>query len=156
MQRVDITDYLREFLIHLAKHDGRRVEIRSEDDARRVLGFINVPENTRYKSIGNGDAPIWNQQKIVCIASNLQNGYLFYFICNGCGGRVKYLYQYYLLEPPLCRRCLRIPYPSMQYAERKRRRISNMREANVKGLPLPHSSREIDITIEKPKGQIIF
>lgn len=112
-RRISITEYVRVFLIDLSKREGKRVKINGEFEAERIKGLLNMPKNTMFKShfdfMGN---PGWYEQKVVCVPSNLprRKTFLFYFICDACHERVKYLYEYNMLRPPLCRKCCRIVY----------------------------------------------
>jgi hypothetical protein len=76
--------------------------------------LLDKPEYTTFKSMRDiqDGSRYWNEQKVDYTPSNLGSGrgYLFYFICNGCRRRVKYLYDYNFCHPPLCRTCCRIGY----------------------------------------------
>ncbi|MEI6396589.1 MAG: hypothetical protein WCO48_00735 [Candidatus Taylorbacteria bacterium] len=51
-----------------------------------------------------------SQQKVDYVSSNLDKGYIFYFICSGCRRRVKYLYEHDPFDSPLCRVCCKLGY----------------------------------------------
>ena len=96
IERIDIYDYLRTFLRELSNKEEKQTEIKTELDALRVKDLMNVPTNTTFKSLENirNGQPYWKYQEVDCIPSNLgrSRGYLFYFICNSCERRVKFLY----------------------------------------------------------------
>jgi hypothetical protein len=64
---------------------------------------------------------LWRDQVVEYIPSNLgkNNGIIYYFICNDCGRRVKYLYFQNYLYSPLCRRCCSLPYRQPTRPERR-------------------------------------
>lgn len=114
IDRIDISDYLRTFLHDLSKLENRPVEVKTELDALRIQGLMNNPKNTRFKSMNDltSEQPYWKYQEVAYVPSNLGrgHGYLFYFICYSCERKTKYLYFHSYLEPPVCRKCQRLPY----------------------------------------------
>src|SRR5579864_907343 len=80
----DIKDYVRTFRKSLSERLGRRVIVRTEDEAMSLKSMLNDPENTRWKSMTNllTGRPGWDGQKVMCYPSNLglNMGYIFYFI----------------------------------------------------------------------------
>lgn len=114
IQRVDITEYLRIFLLELSKLEAKPARFDTWFEAERIKGLLNIPQNTKFKSLRDIHTgfPYWDEQSVDYVPSNLGNkrGYIFYFICNGCEKRVKYLYEYDTLSSPLCRTCCRITY----------------------------------------------
>ena len=112
MKRIDTSDYVRTFLFDLSQIEDRKVNVNRVSEAERVKGLINIPMNTSFKTLSDirSGVPYWEEQKVDYIASNLGRGYIFYFLCNHCGRRVKYLYEYDMTLSPLCRVCCRITY----------------------------------------------
>lgn len=114
IDRLDITDYVRIFLSELSKLERQPVRINTDFDALRVKGLLSTPSKTRFKSLTDLKTGFhyWDEQEVDYVPSNLSRtgGFLFYFICNGCRKRVKYLYEYDTLSSPLCRSCCRIRY----------------------------------------------
>jgi hypothetical protein len=111
--RIDIAEYVRTFLLELARLEKKPfIKLNSLSAMDRVKGLLNIPENTTFKSLSDirTGFPYWEEQQVDCIGSNLGRGYIFYFICNGCGRRSKYLYEYSMTLSPLCRVCCRITY----------------------------------------------
>lgn len=113
LERKDITEYVKTFLLELAELEKKLfISINKSSEAARIKGLINIPENTTFKSLADirSGIPYWDRQGIDYVASNLGRGYIFYFVCNGCGRRAKYLYEYNTTLSPLCRMCCRITY----------------------------------------------
>lgn len=115
IRRIDITEYVRTFLLDLMKLEKRlTIRISNLSGVERIKGLMNIPNNTIFKSFSDmrSGIPYWNIQKVDYINSNIGRGYIFYFICNSCGRRVKYLYEYNMTLSPLCRTCCRLGYKS--------------------------------------------
>lgn len=113
IERISVTDYVRDFLIDLGLKEGRGpVRLNKHFEAERVKGMLNIPKYTRYKALidPQTSSPYWDEQLVDYLPSNLGRGYIFYFICSECGQRCRYLYEYNLTESPLCRQCCRITY----------------------------------------------
>ncbi len=117
MTRKDATEYIHQYFNHKGKH-FRFLKVVTDAIADELQYEINDPRNTRYKSIGalQTGIPYWNKQKMGYVRSNLR-GYIFYFICNECGRRVKYLYEHDLTQAPLCRICCRLDYKRKRRSE---------------------------------------
>lgn len=133
LERRDITDYVRSFVWHARGARGQVLTARHRGEAESMKGLMNKPENTTYKSVRDlrdGDY-FWHHQEVDFISSNLGRGFIFYFVCNGCRRRVKYLYEYSSLRSPLCRICCRLQYPQ---PSRSARRLSRLiRQAHLSG-----------------------
>lgn len=112
--RFSITDYVRNFMWDIRKKEGRVFRTNHYEEVMHMKTLLNDPKYTTFKSIRAFDRgiPHWNEQKVDCISSNLggDRGYIFYFICNMCRRRVKHLYEYSVLESPLCRTCCGLGY----------------------------------------------
>lgn len=107
----DSTHYVRDTLRN-TNYSGPYYRIDTVHQADEVKAFLNNPQNTRGKSMRDmrTGVPYWNEQEVEYVRSNLGLGFLWYFLCNHCGHRAKYLYEYSTLECPLCRPCLGIDY----------------------------------------------
>lgn len=127
VERINISDYLREFLQELYTMESSRAELRTLGEALRIKGLMNIPENTLFKSLNDmrSGQPYWNEQEVDFIPSNLgkNRGFTFYFICNSCQRRVRHLYFLSPLNEPLCRLCGHLHY---RQANRKVRAISRL------------------------------
>jgi hypothetical protein len=130
--RINISDYIRNCLAHIFPCADQPVMIKYREQAEEIKVLANIPYNTRFKSMRDlqTSQPYWNKQLVDFVPSNLGKGYLFYFICNGCKRRVKYLYEWTTLDTPLCRTCCRIGYKRNQ----KRRLGLYYRRARYRNL----------------------
>ena len=95
--------------------------IRTELEAEWVLNMLNTP-TSRFAALYNIQSQHQNWQCFDFVPSNLGNGFLFHFVCNQCGRKVKDLYvpdgqfEYH------CRVCHRLSYPTAQQKIALRRR----------------------------------
>ena len=145
IERKDITEYVRIFLLELAEREKRPfIRLTRLSDADRIKGLLNIPKNTIFKSIADfrTGIPYWEKQEVDFVASNLGRGYLFYFICNRCGRRVKYLYDYIAFGSPLCRTCCQLNYKA---PSRKARELSRL-------IRKPYLSNEAKYMLIKRAG----
>lgn len=142
--RKDITDYVRSFVLYMRKKEGRVLQARHFPEAAHMLQLMNIPENTTYKSMWDiGDEGYyWGKQRVDMVPSNLGRGFIFYFRCNGCQRRAKYLYEFSMLESPLCRVCCRLRY---EQPTRKARDLSRL-------LRKPYFSSETKYKIIRRAG----
>jgi len=112
--RFDIRDHVRNFIGDIRKREGRILNTHHSGEVEYMKELLNNPKYTAFKSIRAFDTgiPHWNEQGVDYVSSNLGRGrgYIFYFICNGCRRRVKYLYEHNILESPLCRTCCQLSY----------------------------------------------
>ncbi len=126
MERRDITDYIRTGLLHL-QQKGYRFNLSHPLEVKRLQELLNDPRNTTFKSAKDVSSGFcyWNEQRVDFIPSNLgkEHGFIFYFLCNSCHRRVKYLYEYNLCYSPLCRTCCRLKYKA---PSRKARELSRL------------------------------
>jgi|GEM_PF-810056 len=127
VEKITIAEYLRIFLIELAKKESREVEIKRCFQAERIKGLI--PDNTIFRALADFRTgyPHWHKQKVDFVPSNLgkNRGFIFYFICNGCGKKRKDLYYPSMIDEPLCRVCCRLRYKQPNRETRSLSRIVN-------------------------------
>lgn len=125
--KITIAEYLRAFLDELAGKEGERSEMKKRFQAERIKGLIT--DYVIFKSIADfrTDYPYWNEQKVDFVPSNLgkDKGFIFYFICNGCGKRRKDLYFPSMVDEPFCRVCCRLQYKQPNHKTRLLSRIIN-------------------------------
>lgn len=129
--RIDIVDYVRAFLLELAVKEKRPfIVIDSLAQAERVTGLLNLPENTTFKSLANIHSGYlyWLEQRVEYVRSNLGRGFIFYFICNRCDRRTRYLYHDSPTISPTCRLCCRITYRRSSALGRNRTPISYLEQ----------------------------
>jgi len=122
----NITDYIKSGIFEL-RRKGYYFNVNNPQEAVRLKELLDNPLNTSFKS---GRDPMdgfyyWHEQKVAFVRSNLGNdkGSVFYFICNFCHQRVKFLYEYNSCYPPLCRKCCQLGY---KYPNRKSRDLSRV------------------------------
>jgi hypothetical protein len=127
LKQIDVTGYVESFLLELAKRERRSsIKITKLSDVERIKGLLNLPKNTAFKSLSDirTNIPFWERQEVDYIKSNLGKGYIFYFLCNICGRRVKYLYNYNEYSSPKCRICCDLRYKSPTRKDRSLSRWS--------------------------------
>lgn len=114
IQKIDICDYVREFLSYMREEKAIFVSANSYENAEYLKGLLCDPSYTVFRIVkGIGISfPRWGEQKVEHVPSNFGKGkgYIFYFICSGCSRRVKYLYDGKLSYSPLCRICCNLSY----------------------------------------------
>lgn len=144
--RKDITDYVSAFIRHMRSTQGRVFNVRHPGEVKYMAELMNDPKNTTFKSCRDlqGGYSYWSRQGVEYIPSNLgrDHGFIFYFRCNGCYRRVKYLYEYSALESPLCRVCCHLKY---EQPSRKARALS-------RAIRKPYLSSEAKRTLIKRTG----
>lgn len=125
VERINISDYMRGFVCELSQKENSPVKITRPFEAERIKGLMNISANTTFKSIADfrSGIPFWDEQKVDFVPSNLGKGFIFYFLCNNCGKRVKNLYFPSMVEEPLCMRCCRLQY---KQPRRKQRVLSEL------------------------------
>jgi hypothetical protein len=123
---INITDYIRQGIFEL-KRKGLCFNFSHPLEAERLKQLLNDPRNTTFKSTRDPADGLyfWHEQNVTFIRSNLghDKGAIFYFLCNSCHRRVKFLYEYSSCYPPLCRKCCRLGY---KYPTRKSQDLSRI------------------------------
>ena len=112
IERISITDYVRKGILELERK-GYRFNLGHPLEVERFKELLNDSKNTSFKSLrGINGFYYWDEQEVDSVCSNLGygKGHVFYFRCNGCGQRVKYLYEYNSCYSPICRKCCRLGY----------------------------------------------
>ena len=108
-----LTSFLRELSYKKGIYEDLR--IKAKVDAEWIKELINNPDTaSSFTALMNIQSYHQNWQEFDYIPSNLGKGFIFYFICNRCDGRVKYLYRLQSSEIYWCRHCNRIPYTKNQ------------------------------------------
>jgi hypothetical protein len=146
LRRIAINEYIREFVLLIERKHGRTLRVSHLGEAQHMQELLHIPENTAGKScsdIQTGEY-FWGEQKVIFIPSNLGvgRGFRWYFVCNGCRRKAKYLYEYSMLQSPLCRHCCRLPY---QQPSRKARDLS-------RAIRKPYLSSETKYMLIKRAG----
>lgn len=81
-------------------------------EAEWIVSTMNTPQ-TRYNSLRSIQSDRRPWQEFEYIPSNLGVGFLFYFICGGCGRRTSRLYMPDGVFHYSCRQCHKLCYPTM-------------------------------------------
>jgi hypothetical protein len=126
IERIDITDYIQDGITHL-RSKGYGFSLDNAYEYNRLKELLNDPKNTTFKSMKDIMSGFyhWDTQEVECIPANRGNGngFIFYFRCNNCMRRVKFLYEYNSCDSPLCRTCCGLKYT---YPSKKGRGLSRM------------------------------
>lgn len=100
----------------------KEYNLSNEEDVKTLLNDIETGTNINLKqdNYGKVDYSKPNNIKLTYTKSNLGKGFVFWFICNVCGKRVKYLYF-----PPnstvlACRNCHRLTYDKQNESKKMR------------------------------------
>ncbi len=126
VDRVEIKDYVANFLA--SSYPYARKKVADVEEAMFIKAQMDIPENTKFKSFKDMDGrPYWHEQKVDFVKSNLrgEKGVIFYFLCNGCRKRVKYLYLFSFTHEPLCRICCNLKYTQPNRRQRYFTRLLN-------------------------------
>lgn len=114
-----IRNYLFERPISIISH---KLDLNNEQDVKDLISEIEggTTFNLKQQNGVNTDFTEPNRVKLTYTKSNLDKGYVFWFICNQCGRRVKYLYF-----PPnstvlACRNCHRLTYDKQKESKKMR------------------------------------
>jgi len=147
--RICIGDYVRNFILDIRKKEGRVFNTNHPGEVAYMKELLNTSKYAEHKSTRDFNTGLyfWNEQKVDYVPSNLGSGkgYIFYFICNGCRQRVRYLYEYSTLNSPLCRICCRLGYETPP--NRARELIRLLRKWHD-----PYYSSEVRYMIAKHAG----
>lgn len=114
-----VRNYLFERTVSIVSH---KLDLNNEQDVKELISEIESGTTFNLKQ-GNGtdtDFTEPNRVKLTYSKSNLGKGFVFWFICNICSRRVKYLYF-----PPnsivlACRNCHRLTYDKQNESKKFR------------------------------------
>ncbi len=101
---------------------SQKLDLNNEEDVRKIISEIEngTTFNLRQQNGAGTDYTEPNRVKLTYSKSNLGKGYIFWFVCNVCGKRAKFLYF-----PPnstilACRNCHRLTYDKQNESKRFR------------------------------------
>jgi len=101
---------------------SRKLDLNNEEDIKDLIQEIEngTTFNLKQEKDGATEYTEPNKVRITYSKSNLRKGFVFWFICNICGRRVKYLYF-----PPnstvlACRNCHRLTYDKQNESKKVR------------------------------------
>lgn len=112
-QKVSASSCVRNFLLDNKKSTIRReFNLTNEEDVRNLIKSIekNININLKQDNSGKIEYSEPNRVKLTYTKSNLGKGFIFWFICNVCSGRVKYLYFPPNSQTLACRKCHKLVY----------------------------------------------
>ncbi len=95
------------------KEKGEYLDLNKEEDVQMFIDLVqqSVTVNLRQENSGNVSCTEhMNPMKLAYTRSNLGKGFIFWFICNLCGKKVRYLYFPPNSEVMACRSCHRLAY----------------------------------------------
>lgn len=122
-QKIGAGVCVRNFLFEAKK----KYDLNQEDDVEALIADMETGTNINLKQDNHGEFSYSepNNIKLTYSKSNLGRGFVYWFICNLCGRRVKYLYF-----PPnstilACRNCHRLTYEK-QRENKKLRAFRNL------------------------------
>ena len=122
-QRVSASICVRNFLFEF-KHTtiDKGFDLSSEEDIKNMLRRIEsgTTFNLKQEKDGNVELTEPNNVKMTYTRSNLGKGFVFWFICNVCGRRVKFLYFPPNSQVLACRKCHRLTYDKQNENKRFR------------------------------------
>lgn len=130
-QRTDISVFIRHSYLQITdqmKELGKeQLNLNDEQDVRLFIEIIekNVQLNLKQEINGETNFTGMNSVKLTYTKSNLKKGFIFWFICNLCGRKVRYLYIPPNSEVLACRNCHRLAYRK-QNEKRYRGFLSNI------------------------------
>jgi hypothetical protein len=117
-QKISAGVCVRSFLFETKK----KYDLNNEVGIKDLIGDMEIGININLKqdNYGKVDYSEPNNIKLTYSKSNLDKGYIFWFICNLCGRRVKYLYF-----PPnstilACRNCHSLTYSKQKESKKMR------------------------------------
>lgn len=113
-ERLDIRDFLQSFLEELLslpklKSELKGYRIRSEEEAERIKGLINS-RGQYFKTVEMIQGEKDDCQEVEYRPSHLGHGFIFLFVCVGCGRTVRHLYRVSTIIRYRCRICLNLSY----------------------------------------------
>lgn len=102
---------------------GLNNQVTSENDVQEIINNIELGTTYNLKQERNGEIHTTSPNKVLLTytKSNLNKGYIFWFKCNLCNRRVKYLYFPPGSDVLACRVCRRLAYEKQNELKRFRR-----------------------------------
>ncbi len=95
------------------KEKGEDLDLNKEEDVKLFVKIVEQGVTVNLKQEKNGEVSTteyMNPMKLTYTKSNLNKGFIFWFVCNLCGRKVRYLYFPPNSEVMACRRCHRLAY----------------------------------------------
>lgn len=117
-QRVNVSVFVRQNLLELNerfKNIGKEpLNINKEEDLQLFIRIIHekVTLNLRQENLGKLEFSEENPVRLTYSRSNLNKGFIVWFVCNFCGKKVRHLFIPINNSELACRRCHRLAYQS--------------------------------------------
>ncbi len=115
-QRTDISVFIRHNYLQITgqmKELGKKqLDLNNEHDVKLFIELVEKSVTVNIRQENNGEASFSdiNSVKVTYTKSNLEKGFIFWFICNICNRRVRYLFIPPNSEVLACRKCHRLSY----------------------------------------------
>lgn len=115
-QRTNISVFIRHNYLQIqdrVKSIGKDpLDLSNETDVQTFIRILEEGVTLNLRQDNNGETSFSEPNKvhITYTKSNLSKGFVFWFVCNCCGRRVRYLYFPPNSEVLACRRCHRLAY----------------------------------------------
>jgi len=105
-----------------AYHSKGILDLRKEECVKDLIKMIEAGSSLNLKQEINGNLEFTepNKVRMVYTRSNLGKGFVFWFICEVCGRKVRYLYIPPNSQITACRRCHRLAYGNQNNDKRLR------------------------------------
>lgn len=125
-QRISAGVCVRNYLLVVKEHaliGDKRFDLNDEESVKSLLENIEAGTtfNLKQEKYGNIEFSEQNRAKLTYTKSNLGKGYIFWFICNLCERRVRFLYIPSSSQILACRICHRLAYDKQNESKRFRR-----------------------------------
>ncbi|MFH1792148.1 MAG: hypothetical protein ABH819_00705 [Patescibacteria group bacterium] len=122
-QKINASVCVRNFLLDTKKPIVRKeFNLNNEEDIKVLIRNIETSTSFNLKQDKDGEVEYSepNNVKLTYTKSNLRKGFVFWFICNLCGRRVRYLYFPPNSQVLACRSCHRLSYDKQNENKRFR------------------------------------
>ncbi len=107
-----VSEDIRKFNRLLTEKGKPTLNLTNEKDIQQLVDFVRLGTtiNLRREAQGQVDLSAENKVGLTYSLSNLGKGYVFWFLCNLCGRRARFLYIPANSEIMACRLCHRLSY----------------------------------------------
>ncbi len=115
-QRTDVSVFIRHNYLQVSeqmKSNGKsKLSLNNEEDIKTFIEIIekNVQLNLKQENNGETSFTQLNPVRLSYTRSNIGKGFIFWFVCNVCSRRVRYLYFPPNSELLACRVCHKLAY----------------------------------------------
>lgn len=116
-QKITVSVFVRHTILELKDHLREQLkyhlDLNNEEHVKLYISMAEKYVKVNLRQENNGEIDFTSTQnpvKITYTRSNLGRGFIFWFICNRCGKRVRDLFFPYNSEVWACRTCHRLSY----------------------------------------------